>query len=980
MNELTDAFGMVEEITEYLKVTHSFPITTLSFFKKLRVIRGEKLDINNASLVVLDNPNLSDLFPEDQQIEIQRGRLFFHYNPKLCLSRIERLGKMVGISNFTDLEVQPESNGDKVACDVVNINISVEAVGPNYANLVWDSYKPSRSQRLLSYLLNYIETDNENISYEGNSCGKHNNNTWQIIDVEIPKNEVPGMKISQILLGLKSYTKYAAYVKTLAARNKNYFTSPTGLSKIIFFRTRSDVPSVPTDVISFPVSDTEIVVKWGPPEHPNGRIYYYIVSGFIRPDDEKLLESRDYCEYGLLPELDNEPVTEVTVKTPVIDAKSCCAKDDPTKLPTSKKFEIFCHENMTISYFSSGSKNHCYSHRYNTVETDFYGIADNLSSPRASTKDFHWKNARNEIIDDRRTRMSNGIYYSFVHNVSMNSSSFLLNKLRHFSLYTISVAACGQTLENGTQMCSSIQYTNSRTKKRPNADDVSNVSVRPLNDTVVMVSWDSPSDPNGIIVAHTIEYTNLIIKDAIKSTECITHINYQQNHGTHYLRNLSPGKYSVRVRAMSLAGDGNFSEPINFTVGLKEDNTIVLVVLLIFGFLATICVVGFLVNRNYRRKRQQQRLIASVNPDYIECKYVKDGWEVPRDNIEILEELGLGNFGMVYRGILYGATQVAVKTIPESSSDADKNEFLNEASVMKNFSTFHIIKLLGVVSEGSPPYVIMELMDNGDLKTYLRRIRETSLVPDTSRVIRMAGEIADGMSYLESKKFVHRDLAARNCMVSKDLVCKIGDFGMARDIYATDYYKIGKKGLLPIRWMAPENLSDGVFTSDSDVWSFGVVLYEILTLAEIPYQGFSNEEVLNHVLRRGTVNVPRNSPELIVKLMEKCFKWRPSDRPTFMEIVAELEPFLSQDFCEKSFYHSEQGVEIRNLGLKKVYHHAAPIRFHWGNETARWVKEFEDNVTLLDQTKAGTSRGRIFKNGFQHFGNLAIMEDVPLDR
>ncbi|XP_043284804.1 insulin-like growth factor 1 receptor [Venturia canescens] len=980
MNELTEAFGMVEEITEYLKVTHSFPLTSLGFFKKLRVIRGEKLDINNASLLILDNPNLSDLFPEDQQIEIQKGRLFFHYNPKLCLSRIERLGRMVGITNFTHLEVQRESNGEKVACDIVDINIRVDAVGPNYANLVWDSYKPHRDQQLLSYLLNYIETDNDNISYEGNSCGKRNNNTWQIIDVVLPRNEAPQMNISQILLDLKPYTKYAAYVKTLTARKKNYLTSPTGQSKIIFFRTRSDVPSVATDLISFAVSDTEIVVKWGPPERPNGPIYYYIVSGFIRPDDEKLLESRDYCKHGLVPEIENEPVTEIIVRPSDIDPKSCCTKDEQTTLSMSKKFEIFCYENMTSGSLSSGGKNHCYSHRYNTVETDFYSIANNLSSSRPSMKDFNWRNTRNDIIDDTRTRIWNGIYYSFVHNVSMNNSSYLLKNLRHFSLYTISVAACGQKLENGTQMCSSIQYSNSRTKKRPSADDVSNVNVHVLNDTIVSISWDSPTDPNGLIVAHTIEYTNLIIKDAIKSTACVTHNNYRQKRGTHFLRNLSPGKYSVRVRSMSLAGEGNFSEPINFSIGLKEDNTIVLVLLLIFGFLATIFVVGYLVNRNHRRKRQQQRLIASVNPDYIECKYVKDSWEVPRDNVEILDELGLGNFGMVYRGLLCGATQVAIKTIPESSSDADKNEFLNEASVMKNFSTFHIIKLLGVVSDGSPPYVIMELMDNGDLKTYLRRIRETHLVPDVSRVIRMAGEIADGMAYLESKKFVHRDLAARNCMVSKDLVCKIGDFGMARDIYATDYYKIGKKGLLPIRWMAPENLSDGVFTSDSDVWSFGIVLYEILTLAEIPYQGFSNEEVLNYVLRRGTVNVPRNNPELIIKLMEKCFKWRPSERPTFMEIVAELEPFLSQDFCEKSFYHSEQGVEIRNLGLKKVYHHAAPIRFHWGNETARWVKEFEDNVTLLDQTKAGTSRGRIFKNGFQHFGNLPIMEDVPLDR
>lgn len=973
MNELADAFGQIEEITAYLKVTHSFPITSLSFFKKLKLIKGENLDINNGSLVILDNPNLSGLFPSTQKLKIENGRLFFHYNPKLCLYKIEQLGQMVNITNFTNLEVQPESNGYKVACNIVNINITVKNETADHVVLTWDSYKAQEGQQLLSYLLSYIETDNTNITYEGNACS---NNTWQVVDVDIPRLS---SNVSKHIANLKPYTRYAAYVKTFTSRSDKAFVSRVGQSKIIFFRTKSAIPSVPTNVISSAVSDSEILVKWDPPVYPNGPIGYYMISVEIRLDDQKLIASRDYCNDTLVNEVDMEELQvqeEVTVKTPAPNPASCCSNDGTAKATVSKHFEIFCHQNMTISHLSPGWKDYCVFNRYNSGENDFYNQTDSLSSTSLQEKQKAVTDspgtAGNGVATDHQDRP---LYY----NVSGQNNTYLLSKLRHYSLYTITIATCGVKVDD-VPMCSSIQYTNTRTKRRPDADDIKEVRVHVSNETIVEVIWESVKDPNAFTVSYTIEYTNLDVKDAKKSTECIP-IGRRRDgsYNSHYIRNLSPGKYSLKIRSTSLAGDGAFTAVVFFSVGLSGNNQVLLATLLICGILLVGFLATFLFVRNHQRRRKQERLIASVNPDYIETKYIVDSWEVPRENVEILEELGLGNFGMVYRGCLNG-TQVAIKTISESASQREKNEFLNEASVMKNFSTFHIIKLLGVVSIGNPPFVIMELMEKGDLKTYLRGIRDSEMVPNASRIMRMAAEIADGMAYLESKKFVHRDLAARNCMVSKDLVCKIGDFGMARDIYETDYYKIGKKGLLPIRWMAPENLSDGVFTSDSDVWSFGVVLYEILTLAEIPYQGFSNEEVLNYVLHKGVLNVPRNCPENIQKIMEKCFKWRPSDRPTFMEIVSELEPFLGQDFCEKSFYHSDEGSEIRSLGIKKVYHHAAPIRFHWGNETARWVKDFEDNVTLLDQMKAGTSRGRIFKNGFQHFGNVPNLEDVPLDR
>lgn len=319
--------------------------------------------------------------------------------------------------------------------------------------------------------------------------------------------------------------------------------------------------------------------------------------------------------------------------------------------------------------------------------------------------------------------------------------------------------------------------------------------------------------------------------------------------------------------------------------------------------------------------------VSSQNPTYVnpEDGYKKDEFEVPRDKIRILREIGQGSFGMVYEGIARdlvageAEAHVAVKTTNDKASLRDRIAFLNEASVMKAFNCHHIIKLLGVVSDGHPTLVIMELMAKGDLKNYLRMHRpdeedNNGRTPLTlPQIVQMAGEIADGMAYLSSKKFVHRDLAARNCMVAEDLTVKIGDFGMTRDIYETDYYRKGTKGLLPVRWMPPESLKDGFFDSQSDVWSYGVVLWEMATLAAQPYQGLSHEEVMKFVGSGGIMSAPEGCPRRLYDLMVKCWKFRPKERPTFIQIIEEFEPDLSAKFHEVSFYFNAEPAKDSTL-------------------------------------------------------------------
>lgn len=328
------------------------------------------------------------------------------------------------------------------------------------------------------------------------------------------------------------------------------------------------------------------------------------------------------------------------------------------------------------------------------------------------------------------------------------------------------------------------------------------------------MSWDEPSNPNGIIVSYIIQYKRVDIDHAKPDELCIPQNLYQSQGKSHTFPRLSNGNYSFRVLANSLAGPSpNWSEPVY----IRIDEPILspaMIVLIVFIIILILCGIGALVwfyRRKYGPTDPRIKIIASVNPEYVSMQYTPDEWEIPRDKIIQMEELGQGSFGMVYEGVVLNLdrnverTRCAIKTVNENATDRERINFLKEAAVMKAFDTHHVVRLLGVVSRGQPVLVIMELMVNGDLKGFLRSHRpETGTdaqPPSLRQILQMSIEIADGMAYLSAKKFVHRDLAARNCMVAEDLTVKIGDFGMTRDIYETDYYRKGTKGLLPVRWM-----------------------------------------------------------------------------------------------------------------------------------------------------------------------------------
>lgn len=274
-------------------------------------------------------------------------------------------------------------------------------------------------------------------------------------------------------------------------------------------------------------------------------------------------------------------------------------------------------------------------------------------------------------------------------------------------------------------------------------------------------------------------------------------------------------------------------------------------------------------------------------------------WEFDRKKLLQGGKLGEGNFGVVYAGVATGIlihgidTKVAIKMLAETDSEEVESDFFKEVDIMKSIDgPYKIVRLLGVCTQERPYLMLMELMGKGDLKTVLRDARaEGGDATEFSieRLARMGADIAEGMTYLASQKIVHRDLAARNCLVDDDLTVKIGDFGLTRDVYQGEYYRMTGSAPLPIRWMAPECLADGLYSSSSDVWSFGVVLWELVTFAKLPYGFWSNQEVCEKVTEENYhLPAPKGCPPALYELMEQCWNPKPSLRIQFSQLANKL--------------------------------------------------------------------------------------------
>ncbi|KAK1804453.1 hypothetical protein P4O66_020039 [Electrophorus voltai] len=255
-------------------------------------------------------------------------------------------------------------------------------------------------------------------------------------------------------------------------------------------------------------------------------------------------------------------------------------------------------------------------------------------------------------------------------------------------------------------------------------------------------------------------------------------------------------------------------------------------------------------------------------------------WELDPEEVTRGEELGSGNFGLVWKGHWRGEN-VAVKTIREDAMTEE--EFKEEAEVMMKLSHPKLVQLYGLCTQRSPICLVFEFLENGCLSDFLRSQRGC-LSKDT--LLQMCLDVSEAMAYLESSNFIHRDLAARNCLVSKDLIVKVSDFGMTRYVLDDQYRSYTTK--FPVKWSSPEVIKFSKFSSKSDVWSYGVLMWEVYSEGKLPYECRSNMEVVESLNAGQRLLQPRLCPETVYQLMQWCWKEKPDDRPSFVLLLHEL--------------------------------------------------------------------------------------------
>ncbi|XP_030639663.1 tyrosine-protein kinase ABL2 isoform X3 [Chanos chanos] len=343
---------------------------------------------------------------------------------------------------------------------------------------------------------------------------------------------------------------------------------------------------------------------------------------------------------------------------------------------------------------------------------------------------------------------------------------------------------------------------------------------------------------------------------------------------------------------------------------------------------------GLVTTLHYPAPKCNKPTVYGVSP-------IHDKWEMERTDITMKHKLGGGQYGEVYVGVWkkYNLT-VAVKTLKEDTMEVE--EFLKEAAVMKEVKHPNLVQLLGVCTLEPPFYIVTEYMPHGNLLDYLRECDREEV--NAVVLLYMATQISSAMEYLEKKNFIHRDLAARNCLVGENHVVKVADFGLSR-LMTGDTYTAHAGAKFPIKWTAPESLAYNTFSIKSDVWAFGVLLWEIATYGMSPYPGIDLSQVYDLLEKGYRMEQPEGCPPKVYELMRACWQWSPLDRPSFAEIHQAFETMfhdssISEEVAEELCKTASSG----HVGVAHSFGHDMPLL----PSKSRTIKKHTENKENIE--------------------------------